>query len=380
MSEVPGVSPDGPVRGPHGVGDEWLSFEHRMRKRRLAKCLLRADLAIEDGDVNEAAAALDEARELEPASTEAAVLRERLTAIQSSSAAVAEMPSHRWRRSGIAYGSGLLLIAAAGVAFGARYWTSAKTPTVAAREADAAASAGVPAPGPDSGRLQIVQETVSVPEATPRIVEDQPRAPAVPGPPIADAAPEPAPVILAANRTGAVPPPATPEVRSELPIEILGDRPVTAPPVRAAAPPPEPIVPATRRAEPAAAPAEAGDAGETSLPRDESIVRAVLQRYEVAYSSLDATAASAVWPGVNKGALARAFDGLASQRVSLGSCDVAVNGPDARATCSGSATWEPKVGGGVRTEGRQWNFELRKNGGAWLIERAIAARTRSALR
>ena len=113
-------------------------------------------------------------------------------------------------------------------------------------------------------------------------------------------------------------------------------------------------------------------APEPSPPRDESsVVRAVLERYEHAYSSLDAVAASAVWPGVNKDALSRAFDGLASQRVSLGSCDVAIDGPAARATCSGSATWEPKVGGGVHTAPRRWNFELRKSGDDWQIERAI---------
>jgi hypothetical protein len=106
--------------------------------------------------------------------------------------------------------------------------------------------------------------------------------------------------------------------------------------------------------------------------RDESVVRAVLRRYETAYSTLDADAASVIWPGVNRGALARAFDGLASQQVSLGSCDVTVNGPAARATCSGSATWQPKVGGGVRTEARRWSFDLRKNGEAWRIERAVA--------
>lgn len=378
MSEVPGLSPDGSVRGPHGIGDEWLSFELRMRKRRLAKCLLRADLALEDGNVEDARAALDEASQLEPASTEAAVLRERLNVMQSPSAVLALTP-HRSRRIRIAYGSGLLLLAAAGVTFGVRDWTSAQAPpavtTAAAVEPDAATSTGIPGPKPDSARLLIVQESVTVPEAAPRIIEDPARLP-VPGPPIADAEPQSQPVVRAANRfTAAAPPPVTPEVRSELPIEALPERSVTPPPIRAAEPPPpepDPIAPNTSpRAESSPVPAEAAAA---SPPRDESIVRAVLQRYEVAYSRLDATAASIVWPGVNKGALARAFEGLASQHVSLGSCDVAVNGPAARATCSGSATWEPKIGGGVRTEARQWNFELRKKGSAWQIERAIAAR------
>jgi len=385
MSEAPRVSPDGAPRGPHDIGVEWLSFEARMRKRRLAKCLLRADSAIEDGNVADACAALDEAQQLEPSSSEAASLRDRLTRIQSTPAAGVSAARVRSRRIRMAWGGGLILLAV-GAAFAARSWPSRDAPpsvgTVAAVEPEDARSAGLPLPKPDSRRFRVVRETLRVPEATPRIVEDVPRLPSVPGPPIADAEPESTPVVLAANRKSvAVPPPKTPEVRSELPLEGLPDRPITAPPVRATVPPPNMAdpVPLSRAESPPPA-ADSGTTREASPPRDESVVRAVLQRYEVAYSRLDATAASAVWPGVNKGALARAFDGLASQHVTLGSCDVAVNGPAARATCSGSATWEPKVGGGVRTEARQWNFELRKNDGAWQIERAIAAKQRSELR
>ena len=108
-------------------------------------------------------------------------------------------------------------------------------------------------------------------------------------------------------------------------------------------------------------------------PIDESSsVRSVLAKFERAYSSLDADAASAVWPGVDRSALARAFHGLASQHVSLHSCDVTVTGAAAYAQCSGTATWVPKVGGGARTAARQWNFELRKREGDWEIERAVA--------
>ena len=108
-------------------------------------------------------------------------------------------------------------------------------------------------------------------------------------------------------------------------------------------------------------------------PVDESsIVLGVLNRYERAYSSLDAEAASSVWPGVDRTALERAFDGLASQRVSLQSCDVTVEGAAAHARCAGTATWVPKVGGGARTAVRRWDFELRKRAGAWEIERAVA--------
>jgi len=167
------------------------------------------------------------------------------------------------------------------------------------------------------------------------------------------------------NRGESNPLPAEP--RAGLGLDPIAAPPAVETPVRAVAPPLDPVaLPASRTA---ASPVEE----DAPRVRDESsYIRAVLERYELAYSSLDAAAASAVWPKVNRGALARAFEGLTSQRVSLGSCDVTVNGPAAQAICSGSATWEPKVGGGVHTEARRWSFDLRKNGEAWRIERAVA--------
>jgi hypothetical protein len=96
----------------------------------------------------------------------------------------------------------------------------------------------------------------------------------------------------------------------------------------------------------------------------------VLARYEAAYSELNADAARDVWPGVDEKALSRAFGTLASQRLSLGRCDVNVSGPTARVQCSGTATWTPKIGGGQRTQPRSWTFELKKHSDAWRIESA----------
>jgi hypothetical protein len=103
-----------------------------------------------------------------------------------------------------------------------------------------------------------------------------------------------------------------------------------------------------------------------------SAVRATLARYEAAYSGLNASAARAVWPAVNERALARAFDGLSSQRVVLDRCDVSVTGGTAKAICLGIAEWTPKVGGGQRRQNRQWAFELANAGGSWQIVRAEA--------
>jgi hypothetical protein len=103
-------------------------------------------------------------------------------------------------------------------------------------------------------------------------------------------------------------------------------------------------------------------------PSQESVVRSVLNRYASAYSALDAAAAQRVWPGVNRAALSRAFEGLASQEIALGDCRIDVAAANAQARCAGTATWSPKVGGGgARTEARDWTFELARAGSGWQI-------------
>jgi hypothetical protein len=106
----------------------------------------------------------------------------------------------------------------------------------------------------------------------------------------------------------------------------------------------------------------------TVRANDTSQIRVLLGRYETAYNRLDAKAASDVWPGVNEGALNRAFRDLLSQRVSLGLCDITVIGDVGGATCAGKARWEPRVGGGVQTADRHWTFDLRRADSGWRIE------------
>ena len=60
-----------------------------------------------------------------------------------------------------------------------------------------------------------------------------------------------------------------------------------------------------------------------------------------------------------------------SQRVSLGECQIDVNGGSAYAVCAGTSRWRPKVGDGVeRTDARTWTFELEKTGADWQIVNA----------
>jgi hypothetical protein len=108
-------------------------------------------------------------------------------------------------------------------------------------------------------------------------------------------------------------------------------------------------------------PATADNAGE------ERAIRSVLNRYEAAYNRLDAAAAGAVRPSVDRQALARAFEGLASQTVKLGTCEVKVAGALAQAACTGMARWTPKIGGQTQSAARHWRFDLKKTGADWII-------------
>jgi hypothetical protein len=106
---------------------------------------------------------------------------------------------------------------------------------------------------------------------------------------------------------------------------------------------------------------------------DRSLVDQTLQRYRRAYNRLDAQSAQAVYPAVNAGALARAFDSLESQSLSFDSCDMELQARSATVTCHGTSRYVPKVGNHIpRIEPRIWNFTLRKDDGDWKIENARA--------
>ena len=118
-----------------------------------------------------------------------------------------------------------------------------------------------------------------------------------------------------------------------------------------------------------------GSAVPPASPRDEELVRQVLQRYQLAYDGLDARSARAVWPGVDEAALQRAFDGLQSQDLTFSDCRVDVRGNAGTAVCRGSTRYVTKIGSrDPRVESRVWNFRLRKAADEWLIESARAER------
>ena len=123
---------------------------------------------------------------------------------------------------------------------------------------------------------------------------------------------------------------------------------------------------------PAAKPSPTGTSGAPSVdPRaiEQVRVRAILARYETAYSELDANAAAKVYPSMDRKALSRAFSALDSQQILFEDCRIQVGDSalHATATCAGTATWTPKVGGGVRAQARRWQFDLQQVSGEWQI-------------
>jgi hypothetical protein len=98
------------------------------------------------------------------------------------------------------------------------------------------------------------------------------------------------------------------------------------------------------------------------------VIQQVLGRYAAAFTRLDASAAAAVWPEVNRRALERGFSQLESQTISFRDCNVLVRASQASAQCRGEARYVPKVGNrNERSESRTWRFELQKTGERWII-------------
>lgn len=384
----PSIRP--PAAVSHTATHQWHSFEMRMRQRRADRCVLRAELALEAGFEEEARAALQEARGLIAHSPDIDTLRaavhQRLAFDKGQKRAIA-----RWRFARTA-AAALLVLTVSSAAF----WARSAAPTVAGRQTEhteptpaapvrppvTAAAAAAP---PSVMALQAIAATREMEGAPPRPPDPQQpesrgREPRQPSP----RGPDPqlrqsmAAVSSTADREAADPSPVMnvepAPVTSAPALMEAPALPPTAPPATTPATIPPSTVPIDRLVEglpTADVTRDAGEAAVAAAPAsEEPRVRAVLARYESAYTDLDAASAQAVWPGADGRSLARAFDGLASQRVSLGRCLVAVTGATARADCTGSVTWTPKVGGGAQKAARQWRFDLANADGAWQITRA----------
>ena len=79
---------------------------------------------------------------------------------------------------------------------------------------------------------------------------------------------------------------------------------------------------------------------------------------------------------MNQTMLARAFEGLESQKLTFKACDIQMRGVAASAVCTGETRYVPKVGRREpRVERLSWTFSLRKRpNDDWQIESARAER------
>jgi hypothetical protein len=363
----------------HTASGEWQSFEIRMRRRRAERLALRAEVAAMAGFPEEAQGHLAEARTLAPDLPE-------LLRVERSIASAPQAPADN---------RGLLT--------DDRRDVTPATVVAASSTADSALRAG------SGWRWKITTAVAAalmllaaVPFAPPLRNAAAPATPetatlaAVAPPSAAPASVADAPASAAASpdvATPAGPSAVAPIERAVLPSAAADTarRAADAPPLPAATPPSaltmapavpasviEPVVAPREPAEPPTVPVtsltSAGLAVDPSSidpppaePAQEPLVRGALNRYAAAYNTLDAAAAQRVWPGVNRAALTRAFEGLSAQSLSLGDCRVDVTGRTARATCAGTASWTPRVGAGSQTESRVWSFALERTGENWQI-------------
>ena len=389
---MPETAPGGAALPPsHVSAAQWQSFEMRMRQRRAARLRLRAEAALVEGRVADAAAALEEASTLDSSTPDLETLQAQVVG-SLDPASVADLhPSadheietveaevHRPARRFVLplAAAAAFLLVSVGVSF--VRGTPQPLPTPAAGSVPPAAEPPVATTGnaaratatsvepPASGAAA---EPAPAPMALPPLAPVAPSASSTMAPPASTASIAAEPV--SPKLESAVPPPPAivdpaPAARAELPTpgltaESLRPEPVAEPPARPTIEPSAPNV------------ADAPSPAALTLPEpapervDETpLVKRVLAQYAAAYSSLDASAAKRVWPAVDGRALSRAFAGLESQRISLGQCSVNVEGNGARADCRGSAQWTPKIGGGPQSQPRHWSFDLRKANGDWRI-------------
>lgn len=235
-------------------------------------------------------------------------------------------------------------------------------PTVFTSQAAAPSSAAAtgPAQPPSAAPARAVEKEPAPPRAvTPRdrLTKTPARANAPPLPPTAPPLPPAAPPV----RSQAQPRPPAAEVPSTT---ITTSRPpvdsaplILSSPLRELAVSPVPT--------PAATPAPAPPSPEA---RDKAAVDSLLERYRFAFSTLN-SGVSDFWPGVDSRALDKAFNDLDQQQFEFDQCRVQLNGAQADATCTGTATFVPKVGNKTpRTQPRQWSFRLVRAGNRWIID------------
>jgi tetratricopeptide (TPR) repeat protein len=318
-------------------------IELRAKQRRVDHCIAATRAALGRQQLEAAGAALAELIALEPQESNVASL----------SAELADLRRRFARRPfGVRVAAAAAFLAVAGTASWLEHPRRAATGAV---EKPAAARTTIPI---EITRLEshVIAARIMTwpPDLTPSPVyriPDTPRgAPATPGVPLTSAPARTAPTV-AATAPQSLPPPLSqlPPAGTPTPNEPPRASSTVGPPIAATTP--------------------------IRAPSDQQLVEDALQRYRSAYGRLNAQSAQAVYPTVNRVALARAFDSLESQLLTFDSCDVEVSGVLARAICHGTAHYVPKIGSRYpHAEPLVWSFELRKSDGDWTIYYAKASR------
>jgi hypothetical protein len=103
---------DAPVA--HLATPQWQSFEIRMRARKADRCLQRAAAALDDGSVDEANDALEEARQLSPLDPRLQELSARLNALKHPAPPPSTVQNHGSVWTSAAIVAGLVVVSAAG--------------------------------------------------------------------------------------------------------------------------------------------------------------------------------------------------------------------------------------------------------------------------
>jgi hypothetical protein len=346
---------ESPAAPPIVSAEGWARFESRARQRRMDRRLAAARSAIGRGRFDEARLAMTEVRGLDPHHPELIALGMELDAAEHlrawrprlgpSVAAAAAFSAIMLGASWLENTTGLLSHPIG--------WIAGLVPDSRPAPLLAVAASDITelVPGtPGDSRVRDARQLSSAPGAQATVAISP--ATSAEATPLRALPPEPTPMSV-----DALAPIAPAAVSAAL-------LPVPAPPPSGA-----PIVAAAALVSPAS------NEGLPAAIDEERLVRQILQRYRAAYEGLDAQSAHAVWPAVNESALARAFDGLTSQRLDFEMCNVELAGPAAKAVCRGSARYVPKIGSREpRVEPRVWNFTLRKAGDDWQIENARAER------
>jgi hypothetical protein len=131
----------------------------------------------------------------------------------------------------------------------------------------------------------------------------------------------------------------------------------------------------------AAAPAGAPAPAVMAISRDRDAVLETVREYRQAYEAMDVTATAAIWPSVDRRALARAFSTLKSQALELQDCEVALTDTSATTRCRGTVEYVRKIGNPTpRTGHQEFIFKMRKLGDDWFIDDVAASQAAVARR